>query len=235
MRKSDDGAWSPGGHRIEAELDYSRGPEKTWVYGGLRPVDGQAVTMTASSRNSAFYQQFLQQIEDANPTGEIWIVTDNLSSHNSMSTRAWPRAIPVSTTPSSPSVRAGSTSQEGWWRIFRKAALAGRSFANRDDITYATALASNQLNSRAHPWIWADPHHQPALYGADMCTPFGESSTSRPPTSTGDEPVLRKAGVGGPCGRSTRRSDDELRLEGNVQVVRSVSARWPCLARCEWR
>jgi hypothetical protein len=55
-----------------------------------------------------------------------------------------------------------------------------------------------------------------------------------PPTSTGDEPVLRKAGVGGPCGRSTRRSDDELRLEGNVQVVRSVSARWPCLARCEW-
>lgn len=90
------------------------------------------------------------------------------------------RAIPVSTTPSSPSVRAGSTPQEGWWRIFRKAALAGRSFANRDDITYATALASNQLNSRAHPWIWADPHHQPALYGADMCTPFGESSTSRP-------------------------------------------------------
>lgn len=24
-------AWSPEGHRIKAELDYSRGPEKTWV------------------------------------------------------------------------------------------------------------------------------------------------------------------------------------------------------------
>lgn len=60
-------AWSPDGHRIKAELDYSRGPEKTWVYGGLRPADGQAVTMTASSRNSVFYQQFLQQLEDANP------------------------------------------------------------------------------------------------------------------------------------------------------------------------
>ncbi|WP_265569009.1 hypothetical protein [Streptomyces hygroscopicus] len=39
--------------------------------------------------------------------------------------------------------------QEGRWRIFRKAALAGRSFANRDDIAYATTLATNQLNSRA--------------------------------------------------------------------------------------
>ncbi len=45
--------------------------------------------MTASSRNSVFYQQFLQQVEDANPTGQIWIITDNLSSHNSLSTRTW--------------------------------------------------------------------------------------------------------------------------------------------------
>ena len=26
-------AWSPDGHRIKTELDYGRGPEKTWVYG----------------------------------------------------------------------------------------------------------------------------------------------------------------------------------------------------------
>ena len=32
--------WSPGGHRIKAPLEYSRGPEKTWVYGGLRVADG---------------------------------------------------------------------------------------------------------------------------------------------------------------------------------------------------
>jgi hypothetical protein len=43
--------------------------------------------MTASSRNSVFYQQFLQLIEDANPDGKIWIVTDNLSSHTSLSSR----------------------------------------------------------------------------------------------------------------------------------------------------
>ncbi|MER7578148.1 hypothetical protein [Streptomyces sp. NPDC126514] len=49
--------WSPDGHRIKSEVDYGRGPEKTWVYGALRVRDGHELTMTASSRNSAFYQQ----------------------------------------------------------------------------------------------------------------------------------------------------------------------------------
>jgi DDE superfamily endonuclease len=30
----------PGGHRIKAPLEYSRGPDKTWAYGGLRVADG---------------------------------------------------------------------------------------------------------------------------------------------------------------------------------------------------
>jgi hypothetical protein len=40
---------------------------------------------------------------------------------------------------------------------FRKSALAGRSFANRDDIAYATTLATDQLNARAKPWVWGRP------------------------------------------------------------------------------
>jgi hypothetical protein len=32
--------WSSDGHRIKAVLDYGRGPDKTWVYGGLRVRDG---------------------------------------------------------------------------------------------------------------------------------------------------------------------------------------------------
>ena len=50
---------------------------------------GQVVTMCAPSRNSAAYQAFLQLAEHANPEGAIYVVTDNLSSHNSKSTRAW--------------------------------------------------------------------------------------------------------------------------------------------------
>jgi hypothetical protein len=80
--------WSVGGHRIKAPLKYSRGPERTWVYGALRVGDGPAVTITASSRNNAWYQRFLEQVQDANPDGQL-VITDNLSGHDGKSTRQW--------------------------------------------------------------------------------------------------------------------------------------------------
>ena len=79
--------WSADGHRVKAPLEYSRGSEKTWVYGGLRVADGQTVTCTAPSRNSVHYQRFLALVEQANPTGEVVVITDNLSSHTSVATR----------------------------------------------------------------------------------------------------------------------------------------------------
>ncbi len=149
--------WSPDGHRIKNEIDYSRGPEKTWVYGGLRVRDGRQVTMCAPSRNSAFYQQFLQLIEDASPTGDIYVVTDNLSSHNSVATRAWLEGHPRIRHVFIPVGSCWLNLQEAWWRIFRKAALAGQSFADPDEITQATRIATAQLNARARPWIWGRP------------------------------------------------------------------------------
>src|SRR3954470_18253744 len=81
--------WSTDGHRPKAPLTYSRGPEKTWIHGGLRISDGQAVTLCAPSRNSACWQQFLTRLEQDNPTGVIAVITDNLSSHSSLATRGW--------------------------------------------------------------------------------------------------------------------------------------------------
>ncbi|BCL30483.1 hypothetical protein GCM10017557_53420 [Streptomyces aurantiacus] len=171
-------AWSPDGHRIKAELDYSRGPEKTWVYGGLRVRDGQQITMTASSRNSVFYQQFLQLVEDANPTGEIWIVTDNLSSHSSLSTRIWledhPRIhhafIPVGACWLNRRWAGGGSSA-------KQPSPAGHS---PTPTTSNTPPPSQPASSTPapNPGSGADQHHQAAYYGADMCTPIEEPSTN---------------------------------------------------------
>ena len=109
--------WSGDGHRIKAPLEYSRGPEKTWVYGGLRVADGQAVTLCASSRNSAFYQDFLQLAEEANPEGTIYVITDNLSSHDSKSTRAWLEDHPRIRHAFIPKGACWLNLQEAWWRI----------------------------------------------------------------------------------------------------------------------
>jgi hypothetical protein len=149
--------WSPDGHRIKSELDYGRGPEKTWVYGGLRVRDGQAITCTALSRNSVHYQRFLQLVEDANPSGEVYVVTDNLSSHNSKSTREWLTEHPRIRHAFIPVGACWLNLQEGWWRIFRKTALAGQSFADSTEIEQATRRATAQLSARAKPWVWGRP------------------------------------------------------------------------------
>jgi hypothetical protein len=61
--------WSTDGHRIKASLEYRRGPDKVWVYGALRVRDGQAVTLTAPSRNTAGWKRLLAAVEQATPPG----------------------------------------------------------------------------------------------------------------------------------------------------------------------
>jgi hypothetical protein len=69
--------WSVDGHRIKAPLDYGRGLDKTWVYGALCVRDGQALTLSAPSRNTAGYLQLLQAIERAYPCGKLTLISDN--------------------------------------------------------------------------------------------------------------------------------------------------------------
>jgi hypothetical protein len=68
--------WSVDGHRVKAELDYSRGPEKTWVFGALRPLDGQVVGQTRDflaffdNGRPAELRVTLRWIDDAGPQVE---------------------------------------------------------------------------------------------------------------------------------------------------------------------
>ena len=50
--------------------------------------------------------------------------------------------------------------QEAWWRIFRRHALAGQTFADPTEIAHATAVATAQLHTHAKTWIW-DGHRHP--------------------------------------------------------------------------
>lgn len=127
------------------------------MYGALRVRDGQELTRCALSRNSTGYIALLADIEAANPTGEICVITDNLSSHNSAQTRAWLAEHPRIQQVFIPKGACWLNLQEGWWRLFRRDAFAGQSFANADEIEQATRVATAQLNRRAKPWIWGRP------------------------------------------------------------------------------
>jgi transposase len=153
--------WSADGHRVKAPLVCGRGMDKTWVYGGLRVADGQTVTLTAPSRNSAHYQRFLGLGEQANPTGEITVVTDNLSSHTSLATREWLARHPRIRQVFIPKKACWPNLQQGWWRLCRRQALAGQCFADAGELEVATRAATAQLNARARPWVWGRPPPSP--------------------------------------------------------------------------
>jgi transposase len=149
--------WSPDGHRIKAPLEYSRGPDKLWVYGGLRIRDGTEITLCAPSRNSDGWIKLLQQLARENPRGPIRVVTDNLSSHTSWKVRQWLVHHPRTQQVFIPKRACWLNMAEGWWRLLRRAAFAGQSFVDIDEITHAVDVATAQLNTRANPWIWRRP------------------------------------------------------------------------------
>ena len=120
-------SWSPGGRRIKAPLEYGRGPEKRWVYGALRVHDGQALTLSGPSRNTKGYLRLLQAVEKANPTGDLYLITDNLASHKSPPTlgSGW-RPIRELCRSSSRMVRPGSTCKKHGGGCFGERPWQGR-------------------------------------------------------------------------------------------------------------
>jgi hypothetical protein len=160
--------WTADGNRVKEEVAYWREPEKTWVYGGLRIRDGHAVTMCADRRNSLCYQDFLALLETVNPVGDIVVVTDNLSSHTSVSTREWLAEHPRIRQVFIPKNACWLNLQEPWWRMFRRQGLAGQELASSTDIHRVTAVATAQLNAKAKPWVWGRPPPPKRVYRLKM-------------------------------------------------------------------
>jgi DDE superfamily endonuclease len=149
--------WSPSGHRIKAPLEYGRGDQKVWVYGALRVRDGHEVTLTAPSRNTLGYLALLQAVDRDNPAGDLYLITDNLSSHKSPPIQQWLEAHPRVHQVFIPKGACWLNLQEGWWCLFRREALAGQDFADAKEIDQATRVATAHLNARASPWVWGRP------------------------------------------------------------------------------
>lgn len=89
------------------------------------------------------------------------MITDNLSSHNSVSTREWLTGHPRIQQVFIPKGACWLNLQEAWWRLFQRQALAGQTFADPSEIAYATTVVTTQLNAHARPWIWGRPAPKP--------------------------------------------------------------------------
>jgi hypothetical protein len=157
--------WSPTGHRLHAPREYRRGPEQVWVDGALRVRDGHTRTLTTRSRNTAGALQLLKAIAAANPTGERSLISDNRSSHKRPPLQDWLAETPRVQHLFIPVGACWLHLQEAWWRLFRRAAFAGQTFADGEEIERATAVATTQFNARAKPWVWGRPQRPPRVQG----------------------------------------------------------------------
>jgi len=123
--------------------------------------DGKELTRCAASRNSKGYIALLSAIECDNPKGDLFVITDNLTSHLSAETNAWLVEHPRIHHIFIPKGACWLNLQEGWWRLFRRDALAGQSEASPTEIDQARSVATAQLNARARPWVWGRPPSSP--------------------------------------------------------------------------
>ena len=96
------------------------------------------------------------------PPGED--ITSTRPGSASKSTRAWLEDHPRIRHAFIPKRACWLNLQEGWWRIFRRQALAGQDFAGPDEIAHATRVATAQLNARARPGVWGRPEPEHRSY-----------------------------------------------------------------------
>jgi hypothetical protein len=109
------------------------------------------------SRNTAGYLELLTAVEVANPEGDLSLITDNLASHKSPPIQAWLAEHPRVQQVFIPAGACWLNLQEARWRLFRREARAGQTFADAAEIAHATRIATQQLNRRATPWVWGRP------------------------------------------------------------------------------
>jgi hypothetical protein len=88
------------------------------------------------------------------------VITDNLSSHASVSTCTWLAEHPRIQHTFIPKGPAGSTCRRAGGGGFAARPLPG-SRLPLPEITLATKVATCQLNARARPWVWGRPPPSP--------------------------------------------------------------------------
>ena len=122
--------WSPDGHRIKVPLGLRPGSAEGLDVWGAGGPQWAGTDPTARSRNTTGYLDLLQTLDRTYPTGNLYLIADNLASHTSGPIREWLEAHPRIQHAFIPVGAAWLNLIEGWWRIFRRKAFAGPSLAD---------------------------------------------------------------------------------------------------------
>ena len=152
------GQWAEVTHRPHYQPEYGR-RGFLWLFGALNPHTGEGLLHDGQHRDSATFIEFMEKVDQWLPAGEVAVVIDNLSIHNSVQTLLWNLGHPRFYFHFLPTGAAWLNLIEGWWSILSHRALDGHNFANSSEVreSYMNSLA--RWKEAPTPFRW-DPKGQ---------------------------------------------------------------------------
>lgn len=144
--------------RAKQQIDYGlRG--SGYVFGVLRPVEGETYTQTYEQRNSTGYVDFLHEVDDWvkqrwPDVKKVIAIVDNLHMHRSTDAMLFSLRHPYWEFLFQPKAAAYLNLIEPWWKVLRSLALKGRRFDTWADVRKAVRAATAYWNTHKHPFVW---------------------------------------------------------------------------------
>lgn len=158
------GQWAEASHRPHYQPDYGR-RGYIWLFGALQPHTGQGLLFDSQRRDSASFTAFLDQVELWIPEGEVDVVIDNLSIHDSVESLLWNFGHCRFYFHFLPKGAAWLNLIEGWWRILGHRALDGRNFQDTEEVQKAFGTALAGWNANPTPFRWDPKQRQGSRRG----------------------------------------------------------------------
>jgi hypothetical protein len=110
--------------RARQEIDYGR-RGKGYIFGALKPADGEVLTATYSGQTLVDWSDFLQRLEAWIPqeVERVYVVLDNLTMHQATDVLLFNLAHPRFEFAFQPTYAACLNLIEPWWKTLRSLAL----------------------------------------------------------------------------------------------------------------
>src|SRR5712692_6540704 len=153
-----------GAERAKQAVDYGRRGKAGYIFGALKPSDGEALTVAYPRRTLVNWIDFLQQVEEWIPKDveRVYAVLDNLTMHRAMDVLFFNLVYPRWEFVFQPTAAAYLNLIEPWWKTLKSLAFKGRRFDTWEQIEEAVKRATAYWNEHRHPYMWGRRRrHQP--------------------------------------------------------------------------
>jgi hypothetical protein len=118
---------------------------------------GHVFVELAPTRDTASWLHFLDGVKGFAPPGEVYLIADGLPLHWSIETILWNWGHPCFHFVPLPKAAAWLNLIEGFWKILRQRALAGRSCTSTEEVVEALEADVADWNRHPTPFLWGRP------------------------------------------------------------------------------